>query len=402
MSKARAIAVVFGLIIAGVGLTAHVAGRIGSTAPWLGVLSFPIFDVILFTAGMLVLLHGLLWRVSVERRVLQRSIDYLWYLGAATALLLGTLDSLRQSDIETYQADIAKYTGIRLQAINELSRLIEHCSDPSYKYRTIYEDIVPTEDRAPPDEVCSLAVGERWDWVSDGPIRRLGVEIFELVPTPALTDSEALGEAVQREWRLGEATTEQGRRFCELAKVEWEESEWLGVYEDSQTALEERVLPSYRNPEIKTPRGNIRLLLINPPPHRFGTVVCEMHERLRSLASERAQRSVTAIPSYIAVFTPSWAIILGGVIAVRVVKTTAEVRSERKPRSTYDDLMAAVNQASNKLADSKARLDELDRATAKCDTKLRSLDAAIKQVEVKQAELEAAAKEGQRRPDDEA
>jgi len=126
--------------------------------------------------------------------------------------------------------------------------------------------------------------------------------------------------------------SQNGRYLCEVSKEEWGRSGWDKV---RQNLLETtRPLPLFEQGiEVdlgdfmgRKMTGRISMMWMREPPHRFGMDICDIRRAAEEEFRRHAGKQLFVVPTSISWLAGSWAMLLATFIAVRLLKTTIELR----------------------------------------------------------------------------
>lgn len=295
-------------------------------------------DALIFALGATLVLHGLFWRAMIGWKKIQKAIDYIWYCGAATAIIIGAAALAKAHEVSLFEYTLIKYRLEKDRAIPVIDNLLDYCAkEPvAYPEKRAVSGGLHVKAVKPSQFLCILAEKEKELWEKDSLITLDGKFDFRLLDPqykykaeqgdvdPGLNYLLAFRDYLASPWR------ETRGWFCDVSREEYESSGWRAEEEERRERFRKFALPSVKAPLDFGKVGNIEIVgyidLVEPAPHHFGTEACASYEAVFNLMEEQVMRPIFAAPRWSSWLLGSWSMIIGFLIAVRLLKTTAEVR----------------------------------------------------------------------------
>lgn len=333
--------VALGLPLLLCGLAFHVDAKL--TRLLTPTVPFPGWEAVAFTFGLTFLLHGLFWQSMLSWRRLSRAIDYVWYLGALFAITLGAATYYKSQEVALFQSTFVSYQLAKEKAILGLTSVGEHCDKPDLiQSREAY---AASPHASPSPRLCELANDELGRWERDVLISLDGSFDFRLLDPNYRHATGSAQQDASFYWAftmyLDSSAAKESTLMCATAAEELARSGWEGI---ERKEVEERALakplPSAAFPDIDLPRvgGRVGKMVIDrseSPPHLFGADACAVRAAVFEDLEAHAGRSFLIISPVMSHLASSWSMLLGLLIAVRLLKTTVEFRNEQtRPQIT--------------------------------------------------------------------
>ena len=258
-----------------------------SVAPGLwSALIVPGWNVLLFAVGFTCLLHGLTWTKIIHWKILQKAIDYLWYGGALFSLTLAASSILDDQKRSLRIEEVRNEAFIR----EVISEALEDCADPRSS-PIVRESTFCQAFRVQDPNVCEAFASTHLVEFKYG-VGYMGLSN----PSSCYISINDFGLDIESYLKRPSApkihTWSSGRICCPIAA-----RSLLGT-------------SSRNGQDVYSSLTSFQIFI----------------KQTKQYIEYYAYSIASTLIAFLNTIKPHWLLILGGLIAIRLIKTTAEVR----------------------------------------------------------------------------